>query len=71
MKAALTAFWRLFHALAFYPLLIGVFIWLYIKDAHWIFGVAIIAIILIFDGMWRVLFQSFAAKAKRFIQRKR
>lgn len=55
MKAVLISFWRLFHAVAFYPLLIGLFIWLYIKDAHWIFGVAVIAIILIFVPMWRLL----------------
>jgi len=55
MKATLTAIWRLFHALAFYPILIGVFIWLYFKGAHWIYGLAIIAIILIFDPIWRLL----------------
>jgi len=55
MKATLISIWRLFHALAFYPILIGVFIWLYFKGAHWIYGVAIIAIILIFDPIWRIL----------------
>jgi len=55
MKATLTAMWRLFHALAFYPLMIGGFIWLYIKGAHWIWGAAIIAGILIFDPMWRAI----------------
>jgi len=55
MKATLIAIWRLFHALAFYPILIGVFIWLYFKGAHWIYGLAIIAIILIFDPIWRLL----------------
>lgn len=69
MKAALTAFWRLFHALAFYPIVIGIFIWLYIKDAHWILGLAIIVIILAFDGIWRVLFQSFILKFRKFIAR--
>jgi len=55
MKAALIAMWRLFHALAFYPILIGVFIWLYFKGAHWIYGAAILAIILIFDPIWRLM----------------
>jgi len=46
---------RLFHGLAFYPVLIGIFIWLYIKQAHWIFGAVIIATILWFDPMWRLI----------------
>lgn len=58
MKATLIAIWRLFHALAFYPILIGVFIWLYFKGAHWIYGAAVIAIILIFDPIWRVMFRN-------------
>jgi len=56
VKAVLTAFWRLFYAFAFYPILIGLFIWLYIKDAHWIFGVMIIAVILVIDPIWRIIF---------------
>jgi len=55
MKATLTAMWRLFHALAFYPIMIGVFLWLYFKGAHWIWGAAIIAGILIFDPLWRAI----------------
>ena len=58
MKATLIAIWRLFHALAFYPIVIGVFIWLYFKGAHWIYGAAVIAIILIFDPIWRVMFRN-------------
>ena len=55
MKAVLSAFWNLFHALAFYPLMIGGFMWLYFKSAHWGYGVAIIVAILIFDPIWRVM----------------
>ena len=58
MKATLIALWRLFHAFFFYPIMIGVFIWLYITDAHWMFGLAIVLGILIFDPMWRVLGRS-------------
>lgn len=59
MKNTLTAMWRLFHAIFFYPILIGLFIWLYIKGAHWIWGLAVIALILIFDPMWRIMGSSF------------
>ena len=55
MKPALTAMWRLFIGLLFYPLMIGLFIWLYITDKHWIFGIAVIAAILILDPIWRVM----------------
>ncbi|WP_026940893.1 hypothetical protein [Hellea balneolensis] len=55
MKASLIAMWRLFHALAFYPIMIGVFIWLYIDGADWIWGAFIIAGILIFDPIWRIM----------------
>lgn len=55
MKPALTAMWQLFIGLLFYPLMIGLFIWLYITDKHWIFGIAVIVAILILDPIWRVI----------------
>jgi len=55
MKSILIAMWRLFYALAFYPIMIGLFLWLYIKGEHWIWGLLIIAGILIFDPMWRAI----------------
>ena len=55
MKSVLTAFWRLFQAYLFYPVLIGVFLWLYFTGAHWIFGLAVIVAILVFDPMWGIL----------------
>lgn len=66
MKATLIAMWRLFHSLAFYPLMIGAFIWLYIKGSHWIWGALIIAAILIFDPMWRAIGQNIL----RMVQKK-
>lgn len=55
MKPALIAMWRLFRALAFYPLMLVTGIWLWLKGAHWIWGVGIIAAILIFDPIWRIM----------------
>lgn len=55
MTRALTAMWQLFKGLLFYPLMIGLFIWLYVTDKHWIFGIAVIAAILIIDPIWRVM----------------
>ncbi len=51
----LYAFWRLFYGLIFYPLLVGLFLWLYFTDKHWIFGLAIIVAILVFDPTWRII----------------
>jgi hypothetical protein len=50
--------WRLFHALAFYPLMIGTFIWVYVRGAHWFWGAVIILGVLIFDPMWRIIAQN-------------
>ncbi len=43
---------RVGRAYLFYPLMIGIFLWLYINKAHWIFGVMVIAAILILDPIW-------------------
>lgn len=51
LKAILEAYF----AILFYPALIVLFIWLWIKGAHWGWGVLIIAAILFFDPLWRRL----------------
>ena len=65
MKAALIALWRLFYAFAFYPIMIGLFIWIYVTGRHWVFGLAVIAAILILDPIWRVLARSILRLGKR------
>lgn len=55
MKMALSALWQLFVGLLFYPVMIVIFLWLYFTGKHWIFGVIVIAAILILDPMWRVI----------------
>lgn len=55
MKATLVAMWRLFQAFFFYPILLGLFIWIWITDKHWLWGLAIVIAILIFDPIWRIL----------------
>lgn len=44
-----------YFAILFYPALIGMFIWLWIKGAHWGWGVLILGLILVFDPLWRRL----------------
>jgi len=55
-KSIFIAMWRLFWALVFYPMIIGLMIWIYIKDYHWIWGVLVIIAVLIFDPIWRIIF---------------
>ena len=55
MKRILRVYWRFIRAYLFYPVMIGVFIWLYLQGAHWIFGLAVIIAILILDPIWRVM----------------
>ncbi|MGJ8563253.1 MAG: hypothetical protein ACSHXY_06840 [Alphaproteobacteria bacterium] len=55
MKAVFIALWRLLRANLFYPVMIGLFLWIYVTDKHWVFGAAIIAAILIFDPIWRIM----------------
>ena len=55
MKPALRAIWQLFIGLLFYPVMIGIFLWLYFTDKHWIFGLLVIAVILALDPIWRVM----------------
>ena len=62
MYKTLLVFWRFAHAFLFYPVLIGVFIWLYVKSAHWIYGLVIVLAILVFDPIWKVLAKSVLQK---------
>ncbi len=52
MKAVIIAMWRLFWAFAYYPFIIGLMIWIYVKDYHWMWGVCVIIAALIFDPIW-------------------
>lgn len=62
----LIVFWRMFQAYLFYPIMIGLFLWLYFTGAHWIFGLGLIIAILIFDRTWLVI----AKNIYRMITRK-
>jgi len=61
MKRLGKVFWRMGVAYLFYPIMIGIFIWIEIKDFHWIFGLLVILAILIIDPIW-------AAMAKNIVR---
>jgi len=54
-SAVLKAFFRLFYAYSFYPVMIALFVWFYIQKAHWGFGLAVIIAILLFDPLWGLM----------------
>jgi len=58
MKKFGRVLWRIIRAYLFYPLMVGIFIWLYVKDAHVIFGLMVIVAILILDPIWRRMAQN-------------
>jgi len=63
-KGFIKALWTMFHAILFYPICIGLFIWLYIKEAHWGFGLIVILCILIFDPIWRIMARTLWSKLR-------
>lgn len=63
-----TVFIRMAQAFLFYPLMVGVFLWLYIKDAHWIFGLAVIAAILIIDPILRIFAANMLKSMGKFLR---
>ncbi len=46
---------RLIRAYLFYPTAIGVMIWLILNDKHWGWGVIVLAAVLIFDPIYRIM----------------
>lgn len=58
MMRVLTVFWRMFRAYAFYPAAIGLFIWLYVKGAHWVWGALLVGVILYLDRLWLIILRN-------------
>ena len=52
MKRFWRVFWRMGRVYFFYPAMIAIMIWIDYKNYHWIFGVGVIAAILILDPLW-------------------
>jgi len=61
----LIVFFRMARAVLFYPVMIGLFLWLYFTNAHWIFGVAVIIAILVLDPIWRILASNIVKAVKK------
>ena len=65
LGAILQIYWRMFRILLFYPVLIGAFFYVYIKGHHWIWGLLIIILILVFDPTFRMLWRGLRRKLRQ------
>lgn len=52
MRKIWLVFWRMGVAYLFYPIIIGLMIYITIHGYHWGFGLALILAIFILDPMW-------------------
>ncbi|HHI88613.1 MAG TPA: hypothetical protein ENK01_01550 [Hellea balneolensis] len=59
----LRVFLRLARATLFYPAMVGLFLWLYVRQAHWIYGLLVIMAILVLDPIWRIMARNLWAKS--------
>lgn len=46
-------FWRMGRVYLFYPVMIGLMIWIDYNNYHWIFGALVIVAIFVLDPMWK------------------
>jgi len=47
--------WRFTRAMLFYPAAVAIMIWLIVTNQHWVWGVAVLAAVLIFDPIYRII----------------
>ena len=57
-KQVLRGLWRFARALLFYPAAIGIMLWLIWTGQHWLWGVAVLAAVLILDPIYRIILRS-------------
>jgi membrane protein YdbS with pleckstrin-like domain len=57
-KSAIRGLWRFARAMLFYPAAIAIMVWLILTGQHWIWGVAVLAAVLILDPIYRIILVS-------------
>jgi len=53
-----TGIWRFTRAFLFYPAAIAIMIWLIVTGQHWIWGIAVLAAVLLLDPIYRIMLTS-------------
>jgi len=54
-KQVFRGLWRFARAMLFYPAAIAIMLWLIFTGQHWIWGLAVLAAILILDPIYRII----------------
>ncbi len=54
-KNVIKGLWRFARAMLFYPAAIAIMLWLILTGQHWIWGVAVLAAVLILDPIYRII----------------
>lgn len=57
-RQALKGLWRFARAFLFYPAAVAIMIWLILNNKHWFWGVLVLAAVLIFDPIYRIMLRS-------------
>ena len=48
----LIAILKVYWAFLYYPLLLALFIWLWVKGVHWIWGAIVVIAMVVWDPVW-------------------
>lgn len=54
-RGVIRGLWRFMRALLFYPAAIAIMVWLVLTGQHWGWGVLVLAAVLIFDPIYRII----------------
>lgn len=57
-RSVFKGLWRFARALLFYPAAIAVMVLLIVTGQHWIWGIAVLAAVLILDPIYRIILRS-------------
>lgn len=57
-KNVIKGLWRFARAMLFYPAAIAIMVWLILTGQHWIWGVAVLAAVLVLDPIYRIILGS-------------
>lgn len=60
-SSVIRSLWRFARAILFYPAAIAIMVWLILTGKHWVWGACVLAAVLIFDPIYRIIFRNIAS----------
>ncbi len=63
-RAVALVFWRVLKAYLYYPFLIGAAVWIYVKDAHILWAVALVGFVWLYDPVIHLFRRNLRRRAK-------